>query len=168
MPQDPRTLFTADTVRADLASLGRDTALVDAVVQQMALAPLLGRHPFDLSGGEQQRAALAKVLLMQPRVLLLDEPTKGMDGAFKAEFGALLRRLCAQGTAVCIVSHDVEFCAQYADRCGLLFRGEVVTESDPRTFFSGNYFYTTAAARIARTAAPGAVLCEEVVQCLAD
>ena len=168
VPQDPRTLFTADTVRADLASLGRDAALLDAVVQQMALAPLLDRHPFDLSGGEQQRAALAKVLLMQPRVLLLDEPTKGMDGAFKAEFGALLRKLCAQGTAVCIVSHDVEFCAQYADRCGLLFRGEVVTENDPRTFFSGNYFYTTAAARIARTAAPGAVLCEEVVQCLAD
>lgn len=168
VPQDPRTLFTADTVRADLASLGRDAALVDTVVQQMALAPLLERHPFDLSGGEQQRAALAKVLLMQPRVLLLDEPTKGMDGAFKAEFGALLRKLCAQGTAVCIVSHDVEFCAQYADRCGLLFRGEVVTENDPRAFFSGNYFYTTAAARIARTAAPGAVLCEEVVQCLAD
>ena len=170
VPQDPRTLFAADTVRADLASLGRDDddALVDTVVQQMALAPLLERHPFDLSGGEQQRAALAKVLLMQPRVLLLDEPTKGMDGAFKAEFGALLRTLCAQGTAVCIVSHDVEFCAQYADRCGLLFRGEVVTENDPRAFFSGNYFYTTAAARIARTAAPGAVLCEEVVQCLAD
>ena len=170
VPQDPRTLFAADTVRADLASLGRDDddALVDTVVQQMALAPLLERHPFDLSGGEQQRAALAKVLLMQPRVLLLDEPTKGMDGAFKAEFGALLRKLCAQGTAVCIVSHDVEFCAQYADRCGLLFRGEVVTENDPRAFFSGNYFYTTAAARIARTAAPGAVLCEEVVQCLAD
>ena len=79
-----------------------------------------------------------------------------------------MRALCAQGAAVCVVSHDVEFCAQYADRCGLLFRGEVVTENDPRTFFSGNYFYTTAAARIARAAAPGAVLCEEVVQCLAD
>lgn len=146
----------------------RDAALVDTVVRQMALAPLLDRHPFDLSGGEQQRAALAKVLLMQPRVLLLDEPTKGMDGAFKADFGALLRALCAQGAAVCIVSHDVEFCAQYADRCGLLFRGEVVTENAARAFFSGNYFYTTAAARIARTAAPGAVLCGEVVQCLTD
>ena len=168
VPQDPRTLFAADTVRADLASLGRDAALVDTVVRQMALAPLLDRHPFDLSGGEQQRAALAKVLLMQPRVLLLDEPTKGMDGAFKADFGALLRALCAQGAAVCIVSHDVEFCAQYADRCGLLFRGEVVTENAARAFFSGNYFYTTAAARIARTAAPGAVLCGEVVQCLTD
>ena len=168
VPQDPRTLFAADTVRADLASLGRDAALVDTVVRQMALAPLLDRHPFDLSGGEQQRAALAKVLLMQPRVLLLDEPTKGMDGAFKADFGALLRALCAQGAAVCIVSHDVEFCAQYADRCGLLFRGEVVTENAARAFFSDHYFYTTAAARIAREAAPGAVLCGEVVQCLTD
>ena len=168
VPQDPRTLFAADTVRADLASLGRDAALVDTVVRQMALAPLLDRHPFDLSGGEQQRAALAKVLLMQPRVLLLDEPTKGMDGAFKAAFGALLRALCVQGTAVCIVSHDVEFCAQYADRCGLLFRGEVVTENAARAFFSDHYFYTTAAARIAREAAPGAVLCGEVVQCLTD
>ena len=82
---------------------------------------------------------------------------------------ALTRRSQAeQGATVVMVSHDVEFCAQYADRCGLLFRGEVVTENDPRAFFSGNYFYTTAAARIARTAAPGAVLCEEVVQCLAD
>ena len=168
VPQDPRTLFAADTVRADLASLGRDAALVDTVVRQMALAPLLDRHPFDLSGGEQQRAALAKVLLMQPRVLLLDEPTKGMDGAFKEEFGALLRALCAQGAAVCVVSHDVEFCAQYADRCGLLFRGEVVTENAARSFFSDHYFYTTAAARIAREAAPGAVLCGEVVQCLTD
>ena len=120
------------------------------------------------SGGQQTKVAFIKLLLKRPDIMLLDEPTKGMDGAFKAEFGALLRTLCAQGTAVCIVSHDVEFCAQYADRCGLLFRGEVVTENDPRAFFSGNYFYTTAAARIARTVAPGAVLCEEVVQCLAD
>ena len=80
----------------------------------------------------------------------------------------MLRRLLGEGMAILMVSHDVEFCAQYADRCGLLFRGEVVTENAPRAFFSGNYFYTTAAARIARTAAPGAVLCGEVVQCLTD
>ena len=108
------------------------------------------------------------MLPRQPRGLLLDEPTKGMDGAFKEAFGALLRALCAQGAAVCVVSHDVEFCAQYADRCGLLFRGEVVTENTARAFFSDHYFYTTAAARIAREAAPGAVLCGEVVQCLTD
>ena len=91
-----------------------------------------------------------------------------LSAARKRELAAILNGLLEQGATVVMVSHDVEFCAQYADRCGLLFRGEVVTENDPHAFFSGNYFYTTAAARIARTAAPGAVLCEEVVQCLAD
>ena len=105
---------------------------------------------------------------MQPRVLLLDEPTKGMDGAFKADFGALLRKLCAQGTAVCIVSHDVEFCAQYADRCGLLFRGEVVTENDPRAFFLRQLFLHHGGGAHRAHRCTGAVLCEEVVQCLAD
>ena len=138
------------------------------MLEKVGLGHALDKYPAQLSGGMQQRLAIAQAFIMQPRVLLLDEPTKGMDGAFKAEFGALLRTLCAQGTAVCIVSHDVEFCAQYADHCGLLFRGEVVTENAARAFFSGNYFYTTAAARIARTAAPGAVLCGEVVQCLTD
>ena len=92
----------------------------------------------------------------------------GMAVQVKRELAAILNGLLEQGATVVMVSHDVEFCAQYADRCCLLFRGEVVTENDPRAFFSVNYFYTTAAARIARTAAPGAVLCEEVVQCLAD
>ena len=122
----------------------------------------------DLTGAQKVKVLLAQALFGNPDILLLDEPTKGMDGAFKEEFGALLRALCAQGTAVCVVSHDVEFCAQYADRCGLLFRGEVVTENAARAFFSDHYFYTTAAARIAREAAPGAVLCGEVVQCLTD
>mgnify|MGYP000171550253 CR=1 FL=1 len=121
-----------------------------------------------LNAKEKVRVLLAQALFGKPDNLLLDEPTKGMDGAFKEEFGALLRALCAQGAAVCVVSHDVEFCAQYADRCGLLFRGEVVTENAARAFFSDHYFYTTAAARIAREAAPGAVLCGEVVQCLTD
>ena len=145
-----------------------DRQIVENVLERLGLAKCELRYTDELSGGEYQKMVLARAFVQRADTLLLDEPTKGMDGAFKAEFGALLRTLCAQGTAVCIVSHDVEFCAQYADRCGLLFRGEVVTENDPRAFFSGNYFYTTAAARIARTAAPGAVLCEEVVQCLAD
>lgn len=145
-----------------------DREIVANILRRMKLESYALRSVSELSGGEAQKVLIARALAQEPRVLLLDEPTKGMDGAFKADFGALLRALCAQGAAVCIVSHDVEFCAQYADRCGLLFRGEVVTENAARAFFSGNYFYTTAAARIARTAAPGAVLCGEVVQCLTD
>ena len=163
VPQDPRTLFAADTVCADLASLGRDAALLDAVVQQMALAPLLERHPFDLSGGEQQRAALAKVLLMQPRVLLLDEPTKGLDAEFKRTFARIIRRLTTRGVCVIMVSHDAEFCASFADRCAMFFDGAIVAEGTPREFFSSGSFYTTSASRMARGLLPGAITPEDVI-----
>lgn len=165
--QDPRALFLKDTVRADL-----ETALstaecqphMDAAVRAMALEPILDRHPFDLSGGEQQRAAIAKLLLAQPDVLLLDEPTKGMDAAFKAAFGTLLKTLCTQGTAVVLVSHDIEFCATFADRAALLFDGQLISEGRTRAFFAGNHFYTTAANRMARPWLPDAILCQEVIE----
>ena len=174
--QKPDEQIVTDRVWHELAfgmeSLGFATPVIRRRVAEMAsffgIEEWFSRPVEALSGGQKQLLNLASVMALQPRVLLLDEPTKGMDGAFKADFGALLRALCAQGAAVCIVSHDVEFCAQYADRCGLLFRGEVVTENAARAFFSDHYFYTTAAARIAREAAPGAVLCGEVVQCLTD
>ena len=124
---------------------------------------LLDRHPYDLSGGEQQRAALAKVLLLQPEILLLDEPTKGLDAEFKQLFAEILRALLAQGVSLLMVSHDVEFCARYAHRCALFFDGSIVTEASPRAFFSGNSFYTTAANRIARPLEPQAVTAEDVM-----
>ncbi|MBS1401626.1 MAG: ATP-binding cassette domain-containing protein [Oscillospiraceae bacterium] len=170
--QEPRAMFVKDTVRADLEDALRTLSLpvaeqqprMDAAVAAMALSPLLERHPFDLSGGEQQRAAIAKLLLARPDVLLLDEPTKGMDAAFRASFGALLRALCAQGTAVVLVSHDIEFCAAYAGRAALLFDGQILSEGRTRAFFAGNHFYTTAANRMARPWLPDAILCREVIE----
>lgn len=170
--QEPRAMFVKDTVRADLEDALRTLSLpaaerqprMDAAVAAMALSPLLERHPFDLSGGEQQRAAIAKLLLARPDVLLLDEPTKGMDAAFRTSFGALLRALCEQGTAVVLVSHDIEFCAAYADRAALLFDGQILSEGRTRAFFAGNHFYTTAANRMARPWLPDAILCREVIE----
>lgn len=170
--QEPRAMFVKDTVRADLEDALHMLSLpaaerqprMDAAVAAMALSPLLERHPFDLSGGEQQRAAIAKLLLARPDVLLLDEPTKGMDAAFRASFGALLRALCEQGTAVVLVSHDIEFCAAYADRAALLFDGQILSEGRTRAFFAGNHFYTTAANRMARPWLPDAILCREVIE----
>ena len=170
--QEPRAMFVKDTVRADLEDALHMLSLpaaerqprMDAAVTAMALSPLLERHPFDLSGGEQQRAAIAKLLLARSDVLLLDEPTKGMDAAFRASFGALLRALCEQGTAVVLVSHDIEFCAAYADRAALLFDGQILSEGRTRAFFAGNHFYTTAANRMARPWLPDAILCREVIE----
>ena len=156
LPQNPQALFVKSTVRADLLEIlpksERKTERLAQVVSLCKLTELLDRHPYDLSGGEQQRAALAKILLLNPDVLLLDEPTKGLDAEFKQVFGQILRTLQASGVAILMVSHDIEFCAKYADRCALFFDGNIVTEAEPRTFFSGNSFYTTAANRIARDA----------------
>ncbi len=166
LPQDPRELFVKDTVSDELLELGSDETEIARMIEFLELDSVSERHPFDISGGEQQRLALGKVLLTHPDVLLLDEPTKGMDGQFKRRFGELLSKLRDDGKAVLLVSHDVEFCARYADRCALLFRGEIAAEGAPGEFFSGNFFYTTAAAKLSRGMLGGAVLTEEVVECL--
>lgn len=171
LPQNPQALFVKKTVREDLFELlkGRplpraaQEAQVARVVTLCRLEELLDRHPYDLSGGEQQRAALAKILLLEPDVLLLDEPTKGLDAGFKQTLAEILQRFLRRGVAVLMVSHDIEFCARYAHRCALFFDGTIVTEGPPRAFFSGNSFYTTAANRMARARLPGAVTAEEVI-----
>ena len=167
LPQNPQALFVKSTVREDLLEIlpkaERKSDRLAQVVSLCKLTELLDRHPYDLSGGEQQRAALAKILLLNPDILLLDEPTKGLDAEFKQVFGQILRTLQASGVAILMVSHDIEFCAKYADRCALFFDGNIVTESTPKTFFSGNSFYTTAANRIARDVLPDAVTPEDVI-----
>ena len=171
LPQNPQTLFVKKTVREDLFEIFSGTKTprpqqeerVARMVALCRLEDLLDRHPYDLSGGEQQRAALAKVLLLEPEILLLDEPTKGLDAEFKQAFALILRTLLARGVSLLMVSHDVEFCARYAHRCALFFDGGVVTEAAPRDFFSGNSFYTTAANRMARSLEPRAVTPEDVM-----
>ncbi len=171
LPQDPKALFVKSTVGDDLSDVLKNTGLskeeqaarLGRVIGLCHLEHLLARHPFDLSGGEQQRAALAKVLLLQPRILLLDEPTKGLDVAFQEELAAILRRLTASGVAIVMVSHDIGFCAKHTHRCALFFDGAIAAQGTPRDFFSGNNFYTTAANRMARHLLPDAVTPEDVI-----
>ena len=169
LPQDPQTLFVKNTVIEDLLSVlddaprDRRKALALEKARLCELTELLERHPYDLSGGEQQRAALCKVLLREPEVLLLDEPTKGLDAEFKRVFARMIRRLCARGVCVIMVSHDAEFCASYASRCAMFFDGAIVAEGTPREFFSSGSFYTTSASRMARGLLPGAITPEDVI-----
>lgn len=158
LPQEPQTLFVKKTVREDLFDAIPDKRIprsekeekIAQAVSLCRLTELLDRHPYDLSGGEQQRAALAKLLITSPGILFLDEPTKGFDAQFKREFGEIIRRLAAGGTAVFMISHDIEFCAEYADRCAMFFDGSFTAQGEPTEFFSGNSFYTTCANRMAR------------------
>lgn len=165
LPQDPTTIFEKDTVADDLVqgvSIS-DDAYFHNIIRLCDLTELLYMHPYDLSGGEQQRAALAKVLLRKPRILLLDEPTKGLDAHFKRKLAGILLSLKLRGISIIMVSHDIEFCARYADNCAFLFDGEIISKDEPRAFFAGNNFYTTSANRIARHIIPDAITVDDVI-----
>ena len=134
------------------------------VLKQVGLEDRMANFPAQLSGGEQQRAALAKVLLTNPKILLLDEPTKGIDNFFKLEFARILDRLKSQGVTIIMVSHDVEFCARYADLVSMFFDGSIITTNTPNRFFSQNSFYTTAANRMSRHVFENAITNEDVIE----
>ena len=163
LPQDPKSLFVKKTVREDLEEMTKDKTLITEIAATCQIEKLLECHPYDLSGGEQQRAALAKVLLTQPKLLLLDEPTKGIDSFFKETFAEILKELKARGITIVMVSHDVEFCARYADLVSMFFDGQILTTDHPRRFFGNNSFYTTAANRMSRHVFSMAVTAEDVV-----
>ena len=98
------------------------------------------------------------------KTLLLDEPTKGLDGFYKKKLAQILKGLTAEGKTILMVSHDIEFCAEYGDTCALFFHGSVVTSAPAREFFAGNSFYTTAANRMARKWYPDAVTAKDVIE----
>ena len=163
LPQDPKSLFVKKTVREDLTEMTKDEKKIAEVASVCEIEGLLDSHPYDLSGGEQQRSALAKVLLTEPKLLLLDEPTKGIDSFFKEKLAAILCKLKEQGITIVMVSHDVEFCAKYADMVSMFFDGQILTTDTPRRFFGNNSFYTTAANRMSRHVFSMAVTAEDVV-----
>ncbi len=163
LPQEPQSLFVHSTVREELfdAAAGLSEAeqcrRVSEAVDICELSGLLDAHPFDLSGGEQQKAALAKLLITEPEIILLDEPTKGLDCFYKRRLAELFRSLTEKGVTVIAVSHDIEFCASCADRCAFLFDGAIVSVDTPRSFFSQNGIYTTAVSRMSKGIVEGAV-----------
>jgi len=164
LPQDPKSLFVKKTVAEDLEEMTKDAAKIVEAAAICEVTHLLNSHPYDLSGGEMQRAALAKVLLTGPKLLLLDEPTKGIDSFFKEKLAKILCKLKQQGITVIMVSHDVEFCAKYADMVSMFFDGQILTTDTPRRFFGNNSFYTTAANRMSRHVFHMAVTAEDVVE----
>lgn len=165
--QNPLSIFTEITAEDELAvCCGRDPEAVEAMLEKMELTEFRGQNPLDLSGGQQQRLALGKVLLTKPEILLLDEPTKGMDGGFKVKFGAMLGELKKQGITTVLVSHDMEFCAEYATYCGLMFDREIISFGPTREFFAENVYYTTAAARMTRGILKDCLVAEDIMAAL--
>lgn len=172
LPQNPQSIFVEKTLKRDLLEVfeGRFVAHEERkqrileITKLLEIDHLLQIHPYDLSGGEQQRAALAKVLLLEPKVLLMDEPTKGLDAGFKFKLADILKKLKERGITMIIVSHDIEFCSRYADTCAMFFDGKVIASGTPRRFFSGNSFYTTAANIMSRHIFKNAVNVDDFVE----
>lgn len=172
LPQNPQTVFVEKTLSRDLMEVLEGHPLsgserekkVREMTELLEIDGLLDMHPYDLSGGEQQRAALAKVLLLEPDILLLDEPTKGLDPDFKEKLAGILTRLIEGGMTIVMASHDIEFCCRHADRCAMVFDGKVISCGAPRRFFSGNSFYTTAANRMSRHIFENAVNVEDLIR----
>lgn len=172
LPQNPQTLFVGNTVQEDLDEMlsgisseekKKRKMRMSKVIEDTEIGHLLNMHPYDLSGGEQQRAALAKVLLLEPRILLLDEPTKGLDGFYKSKLAGIFKKLKDDGITIMMVSHDIEFCAAYGDTCAMFFDGSIVTSCAAKEFFMGNSFYTTVANRMARNIFPETVTVKDLI-----
>ena len=172
MPQNPQSLFLKKSVLEELYDAVFDVEKekrkneIEYIIKLCELDNLLENHPYDLSGGEQQRVALAKMLLRKPDLLVLDEPTKGLDACFKRKLATILKSLQKNGMTVLMVTHDIEFCAEYADICAMFFDGKIVSEAPPRKFFAENNFYTTSAKRMADGIIENAVLDKDVIRAL--
>ncbi|MGI6717516.1 MAG: ABC transporter ATP-binding protein [Eubacteriales bacterium] len=145
LPQDVQTVFLKNTVREELSDAG-------VIIENLPfdLSGLYDSHPYDLSGGQQQLVALAKAFAANPKLLLLDEPTQGLDAYTKQKLAGIINTLSRFGVAVVIVTHDTEFAARVAHRCGMFFRGKIVSAGVPEEFFGQNSFYTTPVSRMTR------------------
>lgn len=145
LPQNPKALLVAETVRGELmewaSTCGYDEAVARERAASLGLSGLDGRHPYDLSGGQRQLLALAKLLLIGPELLLLDEPTKGLDLASRRIIARALRDHAEAGGTVIMATHDLDFAEQVADDIPMMFDGEIACMEPPTDFFADNVFY---------------------------
>ena len=145
LPQDPKTLFACDSIDEELHEwqerCGYLEEDVDEILERFGLAKMRERHPYDLSGGQQQKLAIAKLLLCKPKLLLLDEPTKGLDPMSASEIARIMRELARSGITVLFVTHDLDFALLTADSVTMLFDGEAACTEPSSSFFANNLVY---------------------------
>lgn len=158
LPQDVKALFIEYTVREELKEVNCDIEKLP-----FDISGLLDKHPYDLSGGEQQLVGLAKVLSTNPKILLMDEPTKGLDAHTKSIIIDVMNALKQKGVTIVCVTHDIEFAAKCADRCALLFRGEMTSIGTTKDFFGSMKYYTTAVNKMTKGLSENIITVEQLV-----
>lgn len=170
LPQEPINVFFKTQVYEDYIdvldsslSLEEKESKIKKAADTLKIEGLMKKHPYDLSGGELQKCAIGKILLLEPEIILLDEPTKGIDGCGKEELVKIIHQLKEKKVTVVTVTHDVEFAADISDRCGMLFDGEILAVETPHNFFGKNNFYTTAVNRMSKDIYDNVIKLEELV-----
>lgn len=145
LPQDPKALFAEERVDEELMEWahigGYGADEVQAMMGELGVADRAGLHPYDLSGGQRQMLALGKLLLVHPRLLLLDEPTKGLDRAAREHVAGMIEAARRDGVTVIVSTHDLAFVRRVADRVSLMFDGELACTEPVGEFFRNNLFY---------------------------
>jgi len=147
LSQDPNDYLFLPSVREELSftmnNLGlKDDGIIEKLLIRLNLLVHAEENPRDLSTGERQRVALASVLVARPKLLLLDEPTRGLDYLLKEELGNILLEFQKEGTAVLVITHDVEFAAEYADRIILMTDGTIVANGSKYEILTNSTFYS--------------------------
>lgn len=165
LAQSPKAYFLYESVEKEIYARANNADLkyIDYLVGLLGIEKILKLHPYDISGGEQQLTAFLTVMLENPGILLLDEPTKGLDPNIKRNFFDVLLKLKKEGKAIIIATHDIEFAARYSDSCCFLFGGEIIRKYSAREFFSGNYFYTTSVNKVFRDFNSNIICAEDVI-----
>jgi energy-coupling factor transport system ATP-binding protein len=174
--QNPNLQLVADTTQAELeASLSAMdvprhswAAMIDETLEMLEIAPFRDANPQDLSCGERERVALASVLVYRPKLLVLDEPTRGVDQGTKDRLTAYLKRYNAEGNTVVLVTHDLEFAAECCERVLLMGSGRVLADGDKHSVLADSLFFTTQYNKCFREVADGVVTREEAAAVLGE
>ncbi|ADI01114.1 ABC transporter related protein [Syntrophothermus lipocalidus DSM 12680] len=173
LSQNPNDYLFMPTVRQEIEFTQKNLGLENdatgkQILNRLGLETIADRNPRDLSTGERQRVALASVLAARPELLLLDEPTRGLDYRLKEELGGLLLELKAGGATVAVVTHDVEFAAEYADEIVLMAAGEVMEQGSKYDVLTGSTFYSPQLNKLFHNIIPGIVTFDQAREALAS
>lgn len=155
LSQNPNDYLFQDTVEDELLftlkNFGlEDRSAVDEMLEKFHLARYRKTNPRDLSSGERQRVALASVLVTGPRLIILDEPTRGVDFRLKAELGRFLQKETEKGGTVIVVTHDVEFAAEFAARTVMMFAGRIVSDGEKHEVLGRSVYYSPQIGKMCR------------------
>ncbi len=127
-----------------------DEKVIQEVLKQLEIDELQHKNPRDLSGGQRQRVAIASILVLKPEIILLDEPTRGLESALKSKLGHILKKLNAEGTAIILVTHDTDFASSFCKRYMLMFNGSIVADGGKQEVLADGIFYTTSINKLLR------------------